>query len=46
MKKAIGFTLIISLLLLVYQFVVLFLENGHEITYVIETANNSYEIKK
>ena len=46
MKKAIGFTLIISLLLLVYQFVVLFLENGHEITYVIETANNSYEIKE
>ena len=46
MKKAIGFTIIFTLLLFVYQFVVIFLENGHEITYTIETKNNSYEIKE
>ena len=46
MKRAIGFTIIFTLLLFIYQFVVVFLENGHEITYILETKNNKYEVKE
>ena len=44
MKKAIGFTIIFSLFLLIYQFVVIFLESGHEISYKIESNDKVFRI--
>ncbi len=44
MKKAIGFTIFFAVLMLIYQFVIVFLENGHEIKYKIESKDMVFDI--